>query len=202
MIPTPCCWCFCSRPQLTGRGVAAGASRKHWFRVRGSFPLPLFFGDRGSLFRSAQPAPGELFGSVQRAIFGNLLLGAAPPREPVQVLQFTEALCHALGREPGLRVMVPALGQSLAHHLDALRWERSHRSHGHAELLVWGAPADLAPAVLAGCASPTSRLSTHEAGPATRLWNKGACAVLETCSTHPLLHRGITTGRETESRHV
>ena len=151
MIPTPCCWCFCSRPQLTGRGVAPGASRKHWFRVRGSFPLPLFFGDRGSLFRSAQPAPRELFGSVQRAIFGNLLLGAAPPREPVQVLQFTEALCHALGREPGLRVMVPALGQSLAHHLDALRWERSHKSHSHAELLVWGAPADLAPAVLAGC---------------------------------------------------
>ena len=76
---------------------------------------------------SGQPALEELFGSAQRAIFGNLLLGAAPPREPVQVLQLAEALRHTLGRETGLWVVVPALGQRLTHHLDALKGREAHR---------------------------------------------------------------------------
>lgn len=75
----------------------------------------------------AQSGLGALFGSAQRAVFRNLLLGAAPPRESVQVLQLVEALSHTLGSEAGLRVVVPALGQSLTHHLDALQGKRSHR---------------------------------------------------------------------------
>lgn len=67
----------------------------------------------------------ELFGSVQRAIFGNLLLGAAPPGESVQVLQLAKAFCHALGCKTSFWVMVPALSQCLTHHLDALQWKRS-----------------------------------------------------------------------------
>lgn len=36
------------------------------------------------------------------------------------MLQLTEALCHTLGCETGLGVMVPAFGQCLTHDLDAL----------------------------------------------------------------------------------
>lgn len=116
MSPTPAS-CFCSVPWLTGKGVSPGFPGSIR-QLRGSFcclcSLDL-----------AQPALEELFGGAQRAIFGNLLLRAAPPREPVQVLQLAEALGHTLGREPGFWVVVPALGQSLTHHLDALQRERS-----------------------------------------------------------------------------
>lgn len=37
------------------------------------------------------------------------------------MLQLTEALCHTLGCEAGLRIMVPALCQRLTYDLDALQ---------------------------------------------------------------------------------
>lgn len=37
------------------------------------------------------------------------------------VLELAEALGHALCRQPGLGVVVPALDEGLTHHLDALQ---------------------------------------------------------------------------------
>lgn len=72
-------------------------------------------------FPPFQSSGHALLGSGHGAVFGNLLLGAAPSREPVVVLELTEALGHALCRQPGLGVMVPALDEGLTHHLDALQ---------------------------------------------------------------------------------
>ena len=111
--------------------------------VRGSFLLTLLFGHRAAALGRPRE---ELFGSVEGAIFGDLLLRAAPPGEPVQVLQLAEALGHALRREPGLGVMVPAFGQRLAHRLDALQGERVHRPlRRGGKLLGVGEPLPCAP---------------------------------------------------------
>lgn len=62
-----------------------------------------------------------LLGGGDGAVFGDLLLWTASSWELVVMLELAEALRHALRREPGLGVVVPALDKSFTHHLDALR---------------------------------------------------------------------------------
>ena len=62
-----------------------------------------------------------LLGGGHGAVFGDLLLRTAPSRELVVVPELAEALRNALRREPGLRVVVPALDERFTHHLDALQ---------------------------------------------------------------------------------
>lgn len=115
-----------SHPPCSQQGNDPWGSRKHPSGAASCCLCSLATG--AASMDSAQPGRlAELFGSVQGAMFRNLLFRAAPPRESVQMLQLAEAFCHALRSEPGLGVMVPALGQCLTHCLDALQGKMVHR---------------------------------------------------------------------------
>lgn len=62
-----------------------------------------------------------LLGRGHGAVFRDLLFRTAPSAELAVVPELAEALGDTLRREPGLGVVVPALDQGFAHHLDALR---------------------------------------------------------------------------------
>lgn len=118
-------------PELEPKGSSdslspPGSKSRHWSRL---LPLP-----RWTRLGATSLHPGALgralLGGGHGAVLGNLLLGAAPPREPVVVPELAEALGHALRRQPRLGVVVPALDERLTDHLDALQGAQTQRPWG------------------------------------------------------------------------
>lgn len=69
-----------------------------------------------------------LFSLADRAVFRDLLLRAASPREFVHLVQITETFHDALSGEPGLRIMVPAFHNDLTYLLHKLQKTRGRVS--------------------------------------------------------------------------
>lgn len=125
MTPTP--WLLipmntspCPEPEPKGSGDSLsppGSKSRHWSRL---LPLPRWM-HLGATFLHFGALGCTLLGSGHGAVFGDLLLWTASSRELVVVLELAKTLRNALCREPGLRVVVPALNKSFAHHLDALQ---------------------------------------------------------------------------------
>lgn len=118
-------------PELEPKGSSdslspPGSKSRHWSRL---LPLP-----RWTRLGATSLHPGALgralLGGGHGAVLRNLLLGAAPPREPVVVPELAEALGHALRRQPRLGVVVPALDERLTDHLDALQGAQRQRPWG------------------------------------------------------------------------